>query len=71
MIFSFSTFDNKQSVTTKSTKCSLFQTLKEPIVNRKDLRALTLVGPTRSNLVLDPLAKLHLDNPLFMNDPLS
>ena len=31
-------------------------------MNRKDLRALTLVGPTRNNPVLDPLAELHLDN---------
>ena len=35
-------------------------------MNRKDLQALTLVGPTRNNPVLDPLAVLHLDNQLFM-----
>ena len=40
----------------------LFQTLREPTVNRKDLQALTLVGPTRNNPVLDPLAELSLDN---------
>ena len=39
-------------------------TSREPSVNRKDLRALTLVGPTRDNLVIDPLAVLHLDNQL-------
>ena len=39
---------------------SLFQTLCELSVNRKDLRALTLVGLTRNKL--DPLAVLHLDN---------
>ena len=33
--------------------------------NIKDLQALTLVGPTRENLVLDPLAIQHLDNQLF------
>ena len=43
-------------------KNSLFSTLREPSVNRKDLRALTLVGPTSHNLELDPLAVLHLDN---------
>ena len=47
---------------TKSTKCSLFQTLSEPSVKRKSLRALTLVGPTWNNQLLDPLAALHLDN---------
>ena len=31
-----------------------------------DLRTLTLVGPTRDNPVLDPLAVLHLDNQLYM-----
>ena len=33
----------------------------------KYLQALTLVGPTRDNLVLDPLAVLHLENWLFIN----
>ena len=28
---------------------------------------MTLVGPTRENLVLDPLAVLHLDNRLYMS----
>ena len=36
--------------------------------NRKDLQALTLVGPTRENPVLDPLAVLHLDNWLCMKN---
>ena len=52
----------KNSMTTKSTKCSLFQTLRELSVNRKDLQALTLVGPTRDNPVPNPLAVLHLNN---------
>ena len=34
-------------------------------MNRKDLQALTLVGPSRDNQVLDPLAVLHLDNRLL------
>ena len=33
-------------------KCSLFSTLREPSVHKKDLRALTLVGTTRDNPVL-------------------
>ena len=45
---------------------SLFSTLREPSVNRKDLRALTLVGPTRDNPVLDPLVVIHLDNQLYI-----
>ena len=45
--------------------CTLFQTLREPSENRKDLQALTLAGPTRNNPALDPLAVLHLDNGLF------
>ena len=44
----------------------LFQTLWEPSVNRKYLQALTLVGPTWSKPVLDPLAVLHLDNRLHV-----
>ena len=33
-------------------------------MNRKDLCALTLVGPTQDNLLLDPIDVLHLDNQL-------
>ena len=55
-----------QTVTTKSKKFSLFLTLREPSVKRKDLRALTLAGPLRVNTKLDPLAVLHLDNRLYM-----
>ena len=33
-------------------------------VNRKDLQALTLVGPTKKNPVSDPLVAQHLDNQL-------
>ena len=35
-------------------------------VNRKDLQALTLMGPTRENLVLDSLAVQHLHNQLYI-----
>ena len=55
----------------------LFQTLREPPVNRKDLRALTLVGPTRDNpipyllVVLHPQDVLHLDNQLNIDLGLS
>ena len=45
---------------------NVFSTLRGPSVNRKDLQALTLMGPTRNNLVLDPLAVPHLDNRLYM-----
>ena len=41
---------------------TMFPTLREPSVNRKDFTALTLVEPTRDNPVLDPLAVLHLNN---------
>ena len=40
----------------------LFSTSGEHSVNRKELRALTLVGPIRDNPILDPLAVLHLHN---------
>ena len=52
----------KERVTTKSTKCSLFQTTREILVNKTDLQALTLQGPTREDPALDTLAILHLDN---------
>ena len=58
MIFSSSNFWNK---------CSVFSTLREPSEKRKDLQALTLVGPTRDNSVLDSLAVLHFENRLFIN----
>ena len=45
---------------------SLLLIKRELSVNRKDLRALTLVGPTRNNRILDPLAVLHLDNRLYI-----
>ena len=45
---------------------NLFSTFREPLVNRKDLRALTLVGPPRDNPEQDPLAVLHLHNRLCM-----
>ena len=35
-------------------------------MNRKYLQALTVVGPTRDNLVLDTLAVLHLNNRLYI-----
>ena len=40
----------------------------EPLVNRKVLKASTLVGPPRNNPEPEPLAVLHLDNLLFMSD---
>ena len=57
-----SIFLYQYSVTTKSTKCSLFQTTRELLVNKTDLQALTLGGPTRENPVPDSLAVLHLNN---------
>ena len=45
--------------TTKSTKCSLFQTTRELLENKTNLQALTLVGPTRKNPIPDPLVVLH------------
>ena len=44
----------------------LFQTLREHRVNRKDLRALTLLGPTQDNPIPSPLTVLHLDNRLYI-----
>ena len=49
---------------TKSMKCSLFSMQGNFSANRKDLWALTLVGLTSKNLVLDPLGVQHLDNRL-------
>ena len=37
-------------------------TLREPLVNRKDFQALTLVGLPGDNPDIDPLAVLHLNN---------
>ena len=37
-----------------------------PTVNRTDLQALTLVGPTVTRPAQDPLAVLCIDNRLFM-----
>ena len=34
------------------------------LIKQKNLGALTLMGPTRNNPVLDPLAELHLCNRL-------
>ena len=59
------TVSNLKLLKTKSTICSLFQTLREPSENRKDVKALTLVRPRRNNPALDPLAVLHLDNGLY------
>ena len=44
----------------------LFLTSGVPSVNRIDLWALTLVGPTGTSLVLDPLAVLCPNNRLFI-----
>ena len=53
-------------MTTKSSKWSLFFTLREPSVNRKDLQASTLVGPPRDKPEIKPLAELHLYNRLYI-----
>ena len=44
----------------------IISTSGEPLVNRLDLPALTLVGPTRHKLVLDPLAIHLLENRLYI-----
>ena len=44
----------------------LFQIVRKLSVNWNDLPALDLVGSTRDNPVPDPLAVLHLDNPLLL-----
>ena len=46
--------------------CSLFSIQKNFPVNRKDLRALTLMGLTWENPVPDPLAVKHLNNQLYI-----
>ena len=38
-------------------------------MSKKDLQALTLVGPKRNNPVLDSLAVLNLDNRLHVKPP--
>ena len=43
---------------------ALYSLLGGPLLNIIDLWDLTLVGPTRNNPVLDPLATLNLDNQL-------
>ena len=45
--------------------------MKDDMFFGKYLEALTLVGPTRDNPVLDPLAVLHLDNQLFILEKIS
>ena len=52
---------------TESNKCSLFSTSGVPSVNKIDLWALILAGPTGTSLVLYPLAVLHLDNSLYIS----
>ena len=46
-------------------------TLGGPLVNRIDLLALTLAGPTQHKPVLDPLAVQHLENRLNMSQDFS
>ena len=43
------------------------KTEKQGLAYVKDLPALTFVGPTRNNPVLDPLAVLHLNNHLYIS----
>ena len=58
----------RKSVTTKSTKSSLFSTLRGQSVNRKDLQALTFVGPTHNNRVLDHPSYTTPRHPTINND---
>ena len=53
---------------TKLTKCSLLSLQGNFLANRKDLGALTLVGHTRENLILELLAVQNLDNRLYLID---
>ena len=48
------------------TTTNCYFNLREHSANRKDLKALTLVGPPRNNPEPDYLALLHLDNRLFI-----
>ena len=57
----YTEFDNKIN------KCTLFSTSGKMWVNRIDLRAINLAGPTGDNLVKDPIGVLNLNNQLFMN----
>ena len=56
-------FANK-FVIAKSKKCTLFSIQGNFSVNRKDLQASNLVGPTRENQVINLLAVQQLDNQL-------
>ena len=47
------------------TSCHLILTLGVPSVNRPDLQALLLAGPTVTRLVPDPLTELSLENHLY------
>ena len=44
---------------------------RELSVKRKDLRASALMGLNQENPILGPLAVQHLNNQLFMNDPIN
>ena len=59
-------FGEQMKCDNKLKQVFFISTLREHSVNRKDLRALTLVGPPRDNLELEPLAVLHLDNGLYI-----
>ena len=48
-------------------KCTLFSVEGNFSVNIKDWDALILLGPTRKNLVSDPLAVNYLNQPLYIN----
>ena len=47
-------------------KCSLLLAIRNLWVNTKDMQALTIVEPTRDNLIFSPLAELSWDNPLYI-----
>ena len=54
-----------QSVTTKINQVFFIFNIRELSVNRKDLRALSLVGLNSENLILDPLPvqpTIHKEN---------
>ena len=66
MVYPMTCLRSPFTVITKSSKFSLFLKQGNFSDNRKDSQALTLVGPTKKNLVPDPLAVQHLFHLLYM-----
>ena len=58
---------HSQTTDNKSVRCPLFSASREYSVNRKYLRALTLVGSPRDIPEPDPLAERHLNNQQLIN----